>query len=200
LGPNPTDIVHHAGREADMRGLSIGAAALALGLLLGAPAAHAQAEFSIGGGVGIPLGDFDDAAKLGWQGTAAVSFAPQNAPIGFQIDGSYAQYSDDSPLDIKSQFIYGTANAVYRFATAQDSRFHPYIIGGAGVYNLKPTGDDVIGDPGSETKFGINAGAGFDIKAGGAGLFVEGRFHNIFTEGSNTTFIPINVGIRLGGS
>ncbi|MGH7507963.1 MAG: outer membrane beta-barrel protein [Gemmatimonadales bacterium] len=184
-----------------MRGLSTSVAAIALGLLLSAPAAHAQgAEFSIGGGVGVPLGDFDDAAKLGWQGTAAVSFVPRNAPIGFQVDGSYSQFSDDSPLDIKSQFIYGTANAVYKFATAEDTRFRPYLIGGGGVYNLKPTGDDVIGDPGSETKFGINAGAGFDIKAGGAGLFLEGRFHNIFTEGSNTQFIPLTVGIRLGGS
>jgi len=182
-----------------MRGLVKGAAALALGMLLSAPAARAQAQFSIGGGVGIPLGDFDDFAKMGWQGTAAVSFAPANMPIGFQIDGNYGQYSDDSPLDLKSQFIYGTANAVYRFATAPESTFRPYLIGGGGVYNLKPTGDDVIGDPGSETKFGLNAGAGFDIKAGGAGLFVEGRFHNIFTEGSDTQFIPINVGVRLGG-
>jgi hypothetical protein len=182
-----------------MRGLVKGAAALALVMLLSAPAARAQAEFSIGGGVGIPLGDFDDFSKMGWQGTAAVSFVPATLPVGFQVDGSYGQYSDDSPLDLKSQFIYGTGNVVYRFATAAESTFRPYLIGGAGVYNLKPTGDDVIGDPGSETKFGLNAGAGFDIKAGGAGLFLEGRFHNIFTEGSNTQFIPINVGIRLGG-
>jgi hypothetical protein len=183
-----------------MRGLSKGAVALALGLLLGAPAAHAQAQFSLGGGIGLPLGDFDDVAKLGWQGTAAVSFAPTNMPVGFQLDGNYGQFSDDTPLDVKSRFIYGTGNVVYRFATAEESRFHPYLIGGGGVYNLKATGDDVLGDPGSETKFGINVGAGFDISAGGAGLFVEGRFHNVFTEGSNTQFIPINVGVRLGGS
>jgi hypothetical protein len=184
-----------------MRGLVKGGAALALGLLLSAPVAHAQgAQFSVGGGVGIPLGDFDDAAKMGWQGTAAVSFAPANVPVGFQVDGSYSQYSDDSPLDLKNRFIYGTANVVYKFATAPESTFRPYLIGGGGVYNSKVTGDDVIGDPGSQTKFGLNAGAGFDIKAGGAGLFLEGRFHNVFTEGSNTQFIPINVGVRFGGS
>jgi hypothetical protein len=183
-----------------MRGLARGAAALALGLLLSTSSAHAQAQFSIGGGLGLPLGDFDDFAKMGWQGTASVSFAPENMPIGFQVDGNYSQFSDDTDLDIKSQFIYGTGNVVYRFATSEESRFHPYLIGGGGVYNLKATGDDVVGDPDSETKFGINAGAGFDISAGGAGLFIEGRFHNVFTEGSNTQFIPINVGIRLGGS
>jgi hypothetical protein len=53
--------------------------------------------------------------------------------------------------------------------------------------------------PGGTTDFGINAGAGFDFKAGSAGLFVEGRFHDVFTDGGSTQFIPITVGIRLGG-
>jgi len=184
-----------------MRGLIKGAAALALGMLLSAPVARAQgAEFSLGGGVSVPLGDFDDVSKLGWQGTAGVSFVPSSMPVGFQFDGTYSQFSDDTPLDIKSQLIYGTANVVYRFSTAEDTRFRPYLIGGGGVYNLKPKGSDVPTGVGSETKFGINAGAGFDFKAGAAGLFIEGRFHNIFTEGSNTRFIPINVGVRFGGS
>ncbi len=68
------------------------------------------------------------------------------------------------------------------------------------MYNFKVKGDDVpSGIDDSETKFGINAGAGFDIKAGGAGLFVEGRFHDVFTTGSNTTFIPLTIGVRFGG-
>ena len=32
------------------------------------------------------------------------------------------------------------------------------------------------------------------------GLFLEGRFHDVFVAGPNVEFIPINVGIRLGGS
>ncbi|HEX6433621.1 MAG TPA: hypothetical protein VFZ87_05250, partial [Gemmatimonadales bacterium] len=89
-----------------------------------------------------------------------------------------------------------------KFKSSEESTFRPYLIGGGGVYNSKVTGSDDPGDvlPGGETKFGINAGAGFDFKAGAAGLFVEGRFHNVFTEGSNTQFIPITLGIRLGGN
>ena len=52
----------------------------------------------------------------------------------------------------------------------------------------------------ASTDFGINAGAGFDFQAGAVALFVEGRFHNVFSDGSNTNFIPITVGVRLGGS
>jgi hypothetical protein len=192
-----------------MRGLIKGAAALALGMLLSAPTARAQgAEFALGGGLGVPLGDFDDSgAKLGWHGLAAISFVPEGWPVGIQVDGSYQQFSlEDGGFPgftgLKNRVLMGTGNVVFKFKTSDESTFRPYLIGGGGVYNTKVTGADDPGDvlPGGETKFGLNAGAGFDFKAGGAGLFIEGRFHNVFTDDSNMQFIPITVGIRFGGS
>ncbi len=176
-------------------------AALALGMLVSTSALHAQgAEFSLGGGVDLPLGDFDDVAKLGFHGLAGVSVVPANWPVGIQVDGNYSQFKRDAPGDVKFKFIYGTANLVYKFKTPEESRFRPYLIGGGGVYNRKAKGDALgVTFDESETKFGINAGAGFDIKAGSAGLFVEGRFHDVFTTGSNTTFIPLTIGVRFGG-
>lgn len=186
-----------------MRGLVKGAAAVALGMLLSAPAARAQgAEFSLGGGIGIPLGSFDDASKMGWHGLAAVSFVPNGSPVGIQFDGQFQQYKLDVAGDLKNRLLIGTGNIVFKFKTSEESRFRPYLIGGGGVYNLKTTGNVTPGTlfEGGVTKFGINAGAGFDVKAGGAGLFVEGRFHNVFTSGENVKFIPITVGIRFGGN
>jgi hypothetical protein len=176
-------------------------AALALGTLVSTTALHAQgAEFSLGGGLDFPLGDFDNAAKMGFHGLAGLSVVPASWPVGVQFDGNYSLFKDDTPLDIKYQLIYGTANIVYKFKTSEESQFRPYLIGGGGVYNFKVKGNDVpTGIDDSQTKFGINAGAGFDIKAGSAGLFVEGRFHDIFTTGSNTKFIPITIGLRFGG-
>lgn len=165
-----------------------------------APAVAQGAEFSLGGGLTLPLGNFDDAAKLGWHGTGAVSFVPQNLPVGFQVDGSFSRLSDETPLDVKSQLIYGTANVVYKFKTSEETKFRPYLIGGGGVYNLDAKGNDVPSTVQSATKFGLNAGAGFDFKAGAAGVFIEGRFHNVFTEGDNTSFIPFTVGVRFGGT
>ena len=184
-------------------------AALTLGTLLCAARLHAQgAEFSLGGGVGIPLGDTDDRDKLGWHGLAGVSFVPTNLPVGFQIDGQFHQFKLDDALqvgssDLKDRLIFGTGNVVYKFKTSELSTFRPYLIGGVGVYNIKTTGADDVGGvvdtDNSTTKFGLNAGAGFDIKAGGVGLFVEGRFHDVFTDGTNFRFIPITVGVRFGG-
>jgi hypothetical protein len=183
-----------------MRRVATGVAAALIGLLASANAARAQgAQFSLGGGVDMPLGVFNDGFKTGFHGLAGVSFTPPAWPVGIQVDGTYSQYSDDTPLDIKEQLIYGTGNLVYTFKTAETSKFHPYLIGGGGVYNAKPKGDDVPSGVSSETKFGINVGAGFDIKAGGAGLFAEGRFHDVFTNGENLKFIPITVGVRFGG-
>jgi hypothetical protein len=191
-----------------MRSLSKSIAALAVGMLLTAPALRAQgAEFALGGGVGFPLGSFDDQAKIGWHGLAAVSFVPNGWPVGIQVDGSYQQFSlDDNAFTgfsgLKRRLIMGTGNVVFKFKTSEESTFRPYLIGGGGVYNTKITGADDPGDVlgGGTTKFGLNAGAGFDFKAGSAGLFIEGRFHDVFVEGEDLKFIPITLGIRFGGS
>jgi hypothetical protein len=182
-------------------------AALALGLLMSASTAHAQgAEFSLGGGVSMPLSDFNDEVKTGWNGLAGISFVPTGWPVGIQVDGQYQQFKVDEdvvPNDLKDRLIVGTANIVYKFKTSETSAIRPYLIGGGGVYNRKVTGDDDLGGTvdteGSTTKFGINAGAGFDFKAGSVGLFVEGRFHNVFFEGSDLNFFPITAGLRFGG-
>jgi hypothetical protein len=182
-----------------MSGVLRSLATVVLVLVPATPALQAQgAEFSFGGGVGIPLGTYDDVVKMGWHGIGAVSFVPRSLPFGIQVDGTYAQFSDETPLDIKSQLIYGTANAVYKFQTSESTRFRPYLIGGAGVYNSKANGSDA--PDGSTTKPGINLGAGFDFKAGSAGVFLEGRWHNVFLEGDNLKFLPITLGIRFGGN
>jgi hypothetical protein len=188
----------------------LGVLALLAGSTLYATSAQAQGEgtgveFGLGGGVSIPSGDFDNAAKLGWHGQAAVSFVPQSLPIGFQVDGNFSRFGVEDAaaggLDLKYQLIYGTGNVVYKFKSSEDSKFRPYLIGGVGVYNFDVKGPDADLVPGnSETKFGINAGAGFDIKAQSVGFFIEGRFHDVFTSGSNLQFIPITVGVRFGGS
>lgn len=184
-------------------------ATLAIGMLVSTSTARAQgAEFSLGGGVGIPLGDTGDRDNIGWHGLAGVSFIPTGWPVGIQVDGQFHQFKLDDAVqpaggDLKDRLIFGTANIVYKFKTSEETRFRPYLIGGGGVYNLKTTGADEVGGvidtDNSTTKFGLNAGAGFDFKAGSVGLFIEGRFHDVFTEGTDYQFIPITLGIRLGG-
>jgi opacity protein-like surface antigen len=82
--------------------------------------------------------------------------------------------------------------------------FHPYLIAGGGAYNVKLKADGATDNP-SETKIGINAGAGFDYSVGSATVFIEGRFHNVFMGDAsdvgpkNLSFVPITIGVKFGG-
>ena len=174
------------------------AVAVCLGLSLSAAAVSAQTpvQFGAGGGLSIPTGSTSNGLKTGWHGLALVQFKPASSPVGFQIDGSYNQLGFDGGGG-KEKVIAGTANAVYEFATSAESQFHPYLIGGGGHYNLKSAPD--FGASFSDTKFGINVGAGFNFRSSGIGFFVEGRFHDILVSGSDFHYIPITAGVRFGG-
>lgn len=187
-----------------MKRLLKGVAALGLMATLAAPAAHAQGsiKLGIGGGVSIPTGSpLKDDVKTGWNGTANLQFKPAGSPLGFQVDGMYQQLKATTAaaalgLD-KDEIFSGTGDVVFWFPVASETKFRPYLLGGGGVYNIKAkptTGTSV-----SSTKFGINVGAGFDFDIQDKiGIFVEGRFHNVFVTGSDAKFIPISAGIRFG--
>jgi hypothetical protein len=189
-----------------MKGLLNGVAVALAGALFAAPSVSAQStSFSLGGGLSIPTGDYNTIARLGWHAAASVLLAHQSRPFALQIDADYAQFGLDaeSPtgsFDVNQRFIYGTGNLVYRFQKSPTGRLRPYVIGGIGVYNSKGTGKDaaLFGNT-SATDFGVNVGTGFDYRVGGATLFLEARFHNIFSDPSNTQYVPVTTGLRFGG-
>lgn len=159
-----------------------------------------QVEFSLGGGVGIPTGDFDDAFKLGWHGLVAVSYTPRNAPLAFQADGAFSRFHDDAAgLNLKENLFYATGNVIYQIKVADAASFLPYLIAGGGLYNIDPAGRDAAGLE-SNTEFGFNLGAGVTVDAGRVSLFVESRFHDVL-DGLGTSDLQFNnftAGLRFG--
>jgi opacity protein-like surface antigen len=182
---------------------TIRGAVLGLAVVLVAQAAHAQAmSFGLGGGIVVPTGTLSDGNSTGYSGSALVRVQPPASPVGFQVDAFYTRFGLQGGVDGHSRMIGGTANAVFAFPGASMAR--PYLIGGLGLYNGKTTITG-LGSTDSQTKFGINAGAGFDFGVGKAKLFAEGRFHAIMkgvtdgTTGAEKTayMIPLTVGIRF---
>ena len=174
-----------------------------------ARAAAQGVEFGLGAGATVPVGDASDFLNTGWHILASASIVPDNSVIGFQVDGMYTRMAQEDlgfGDDLTTQIINGTANIVFKFKVAEEAKFRPFLIGGVGIYNYKTVGEgDVENLEDGATDFGVNAGAGFDVKLGGAGLFVAGRFHNIFVggdldEGADIKLIPITIGIRFGGT
>jgi hypothetical protein len=173
-----------------MRGLALGAATVAVAACtLAAPLAAQGVRFGVGGGPTFVLED-GGGTDFHVMGTAAFAVG-EDLPVSFRVDG---QYQLGDAFDIFS----GTGNAVYAFDVSDETRFRPYLIGGLGFYNVS-FDDDALD---SETKFGINLGAGFSVPVGSGNtrLFGEARFHNIFTSGENLNLLPLSIGVMFGGS
>jgi opacity protein-like surface antigen len=179
---------------------TIRGAVVGLAVLLSAQTAYAQVmSFGVGGGVVVPTGTLADGVGTGVSGTALLRVQPAGSPLGFQVDAFYTHFGLDG-IDGHSRMIGATGNAVYAFSGASMAR--PYLIGGVGLYNGK-TSIDGFGSSDSQSKFGINAGAGFDFGLGKAKLFAEGRFHAIMkgtadANGEKTAYmIPLTLGVRF---
>jgi opacity protein-like surface antigen len=168
---------------------SVVAAILTLGM-----AGQAQAQsvkFGVGGGVTMPTGDFNTAAKLGWHGIGHVGYGLPSG-IGIRADFFYGQ-NDLDGVSGKTKLAGGLGNITYDFKSPSIT---PYIIGGVGVFNVKVEVGSASAD---ETKFAFAGGAGLKFKAGaGSHFFVEGRYVSVQTSGSSTGFIPITAGISFG--
>jgi opacity protein-like surface antigen len=191
--------------------LVIGAAALLI-------AATAQAQgtsntsgrpFKLGGALGgtIPLGDFSDGVDLGWHLGGLIEYKPQSMPVTWRgeityhrnglKDDYFSQIPGVGNLDGNFSMVNFIANAVYPFGDAA-STARPFIIGGLGLYKLKASADfNGIDISDSQTKFGLNVGGGVTFNLSGFETFVEARYHSVFTEDSNTNFIPISFGFKF---
>jgi len=83
-----------------------------------------------------------------------------------------------------------------------------YLIGGGGVHlfnkktvTVTPTTGAGAGvttsyDSDSQTKFGLNGGAGLAFAIGRSALFLESRYFTAYTDNANSDWIPIIVGVK----
>lgn len=172
-------------------------AVVALACLAGAGSLSAQGvRFGVGGGLLMPMGDYNTADKPGFIFGAGVVFPVGTAPVAVRVEGSYSQTSHDG-IDGKSKIMGGMASLVYSFKAG--GSVTPYVLGGVGFYNLKVTVPSFAVDT-SVSKIGFGGGAGLRFPMGSASLFVEARYMNIATSGGSTAFMPIIAGVSFGGS
>jgi len=197
--------------------------AAVLGLVLSAAAAPVSAQaivsspvrFGIMGGATAALSDLGDQNKTGWNAGALVSIGVPLVPVSFRVDGQWQQMNGKDIIINEVgggtssypnvRIIDGTANVVYTFGAALPTKF--YLIGGAGVYNVRFSDPDDSDVHASGTKFGLNAGVGFKFQLTGFATFIEARYHNVFkgsavgniddSNAKSLQFVPISVGITF---
>lgn len=181
-----------------MTRIKTGLAAVALLLVAGVAtpaAAQARGYVGFGGGVSIPVGDFADAAKLGWLGQVVAGVTGPSGMLGGRIDGTYSQNSLKGTGS--GHFSLFGANAdIVLTPGKRPAKVHPYFLAGVGFYNSKLS----VGTGNSSTKFAWNGGAGLQIHTGNRmDVYTEARFISVQTSGASTNFIPITIGLRFGG-
>lgn len=163
----------------------------------------------------VPLGDFGQDVKTGWNATGLLQYEPDRSIWGVRGEVQYHRsgYTDSfigavgaMPGDnLSNGVLYAGASALL-LGTKRERGFSPYLIGGLGLYRQTATLSDETSTSisKSENGFGFNGGAG--IRFGrSTGMFVEARFHqfSFTTDGgtgvgkvkSTNQFIPVTVGI-----
>jgi len=187
-----------------------GRAVMAGGALL--IAATAQAQGNAGGvghpykfgadlGATVPTGTFSDGADLGFHLGGLFEYTPKSMPVNWRGEIAYNRNGlKDSGIDgVNGNFsmfnIVG--NAVMPLGN-KAATVRPYVIGGLGMYRLTAAASyQDVSVSTSQTKLGLNGGAGLGFHLSSVETFVEARYNSVFTDGSNMNFIPFTFGFKF---
>ena len=190
--------------------------------LLAAAAAPAAAQdvaatrsFTLGlrGGVSVPTGALAEEgedggnADMGFNVGGFIGFTPAAIPFGLRAELSYDRFGIDvgelppgADFDGDWSILSGTLNAI--LAVPTQSGIRPYVIGGVGMYNVKASfsaseDGESFDFSDSETKVGLNGGAGLRFGLGGLSTFLEARYHTVFMDDERVSFVPVSFGIEF---
>ncbi|MGH7647233.1 MAG: outer membrane beta-barrel protein [Gemmatimonadaceae bacterium] len=190
-----------------MRGSWSGAAMLVGLMLAGAAVPQAQIASPVGfgvvGGTTSPSGNLKDVTSSGWHAGAFVELKLPVVPIGFRLEGAWHELGSKNGMSDSPRILAGTLNVTYTVLPLPVIK--PYLIGGVGEYNVRslqdpaPLGLSGAPNPGEITRsaFGINVGAGVRLQLPGFAAFVEARWHDIHTSGTNARMVPVSIGLRF---
>lgn len=165
--------------------------------------AHAQFKLGLSVGATLPSGDLADGVEWGYHVQGSLSAGAPLVPLGLRIDGMFNSFpgKGDGAGDFRVMGV--NANAVYKLPGIAA---RPYIIGGLGFYNSKPTGDGTDGIDATNA-LGFNVGGGIEFGLAGFATFAEARYHAVPSGYKVSTvlgdaetdvqFIPITFGIRF---
>lgn len=169
-----------------MRRFSMLTWVLAVTVLLASTPAHAGklVELGLGGGMSVPVGDTGDAFDSGFHVRGFVHAKPPMLPFGLRGALGYQRF-DMASLPVsqtgKAEMLSGLANVTLELIPFGPVR--PYVTAGLGAFHVKGEVDSMSTQTKiSETKFGIDAGAGVKLRLGAIKAFAEARFENAFTD------------------
>jgi opacity protein-like surface antigen len=162
---------------------------------------------AVNGGAGFPSSDLSDAAETGWLAGVGYGYS-LNEKFALGADVSYNGLGKKTigTVDVQPTIWQYTAQGYWMIPMSGKSQF-PYIKVGAGGYNF----DSDQAGQGSKTKFGANAGIGWNKALKGKTSFgLDGAYNWISSgsdfktaSGSDATLsyftVSAHIGWALGG-
>lgn len=152
-------------------------------------------SIAFGGGASVPVGNYKDVLKAGWNGQGSLIFNFPGLPLALRTDLNYNKFTFKSDVqlpttgggnitttdDVTQQILGGLANITIPFNMGPIS---PYVTAGLAGFNIKTKlGDAYPGaEDESDTKFAVNGGAGISLRLMGASAFIEAKINNVYTD------------------
>ena len=178
--------------------------------------------FGVQGGANFPQNNIRDAYRTGFNGGIQLGYDPKTSPIGLRVNALYNRFRGDNTNALAvqpnrasdSETYSAFADAVLRlpFGKFLGSTSGFYLVGGPGVTLFRnyrdfqqQTGTTVGGSEtgaltsNNATRFSLNGGVGLEYGIGNVSLFTEGRYVRVFTQGRDTDYLPLTVGLRFHG-
>jgi hypothetical protein len=150
--------------------------------------------FNLGGGIPLPMGDFDDMYGRGYNVTGSVGWHPTESAFGIRFDAAYDRLNGEtfqSTALNDASILSGLAEVTLRVPRALG--LNPYFVGGAGIHRFSDYGATNL----SSTEWGWNAGGGLRFGWGFTSMFVEARYMSIGTPADRAEYVPIILGITF---
>jgi len=167
-------------------------------LVLAAPAAQAQVNLGVAGGLTFPTGNLSEFVDPGLHGGVVADIGIPLLPFGVRSDLMFQHLPGSGNRDDFQQ-LSGTVNG--RFTLLPIPFVSLYLTGGIGLYGSRYDGDrsDTVGiatvrDDSWSTDFGLNGGVGARINLLVLRPFIEARYHSVMAD-ETRAFIPVTVGV-----
>lgn len=166
-----------------------------------------------GGGVTVPVADAGDAFKSGVNGSGfvllnlfggglpALRFAFTYDKFDYKPSVAGAGIGSTSTIDPgSSRIIGGTGGLKIHLIPGPIS---PYVLAGVGAFDVRDLINQTSGAQQTLTNlnFGVDGGAGLELKLGRLSAFAEGRLQNVFTRNggflktSSIQSVPVTFGV-----
>lgn len=131
-------------------------------------------HLGFGGGMSKPLTDARNVLEDGINGQVYLAWEPTAIPLGLRLTANYDRHVLKGSSPGTGTLMSGIGGITIRFPSGP---IRPYITLGCGAFQISRERD---AQTASAIKFGVDAGAGLQLKLGAFGAYAECRLQNLF--------------------